>query len=807
MLACRLDCGCEHLRLAVGLFAFVLLCLTSAAVAQPKPGYDPSSTHIFPAGGRRGTKVAVRVGTECAPPLTRFHFSADGLTAPRLLEEYASFVGEPSPRRLPTEIPITYPREWKSTVDISPDAPLGAAFWRLSSGQGGTGSRPFMVGDLPELIERESNSVADKAEAITLPITLNGQICGERDVDYYRLAAKAGEVISCEMIARRLGSVLDPVVQLLDSAGNSLQVDQALRGDDPIVVLRVPHDGDYLLRIANVTSNGSPACVYRIQLTKKPFLLSMFPAGGQAGTQRELEVHALDGTGTVRVTRAQVSLPKDVGDRWEYRDQQLASSVWLQVDAHSSTLEQEANDSLNQAQALSIPQTVDGRLSRQDDQDCFSFAAIAKQQYSILCRATRPASDCLPTISLFNAAGKQLAAASSVEAPDGVCRITWKAPADGTFAVRVRDLRYGATGGPAFTYRLSVGTARQDFQLRLSADNINITQGGESNLSVEAARLGGFAGPIALKVEGLPAGVTIEGAAIPAKKTTVKLKLKVSADVPARSWPLRLVGQAEVNGQAIKRIALAKHLGVDSEGTSAGPAALDRFQMAVRHKPIFRLYCAEAYQYAHRGTVYPYGMEIERLDGFDGPIVVQTGDRQNRDMDGIEFLTTSVLPTKTEFMMPIYLPETMHINVQSQSQLYTQAYAIFEDKHGDRQSVLVLSEKRNMIRTLPPVVKLKAVQDEIKARRGEIVTCRLALERTSNFLGPMEVTLLDSSATPCTAEPITIPARATEAQIALALETSMPAQSFTARFRAVGELSPGTQVISETQVLLDVKDE
>ena len=152
------------------------LCFGSTATAQPKPGYDPSSTHIFPAGGRRGTTVAVRVGTECAPPLTRFHLSGDGLAAPRLLEEYAPFTGEPSPRRLPTEVPITYPREWQSSIEIAADAPLGTAFWRLSSGQGGTGSRPFIVGELPEFIERESNSIPQQAEAISLPVAVNGQI-------------------------------------------------------------------------------------------------------------------------------------------------------------------------------------------------------------------------------------------------------------------------------------------------------------------------------------------------------------------------------------------------------------------------------------------------------------------------------------------------------------------------------------------------------------------------------------------------------------------------------------------------------
>ena len=55
-----------------------LLTAPNAALAQPKPGYSPSSTHIFPAGGRRGTKVKVNVGAECIPPGTRFYLSGPG---------------------------------------------------------------------------------------------------------------------------------------------------------------------------------------------------------------------------------------------------------------------------------------------------------------------------------------------------------------------------------------------------------------------------------------------------------------------------------------------------------------------------------------------------------------------------------------------------------------------------------------------------------------------------------------------------------------------------------------------------------
>jgi hypothetical protein len=42
--------------------------------------------------------------------------------------------------------------------------------------------------------------------------------------------------------------------------------------------------------------------------------------------------------------------------------------------------------------------------------------------------------------------------------------------------------------------------------------------------------------------------------------------------------------------------------------------------------------------------------------------------------------------------------------------MHVQRYAVFTDRRGKRQSLLVVSEKRNIIRTLPPVVKLKVAE-------------------------------------------------------------------------------------------------
>ena len=91
----------------------------SATQAQPKPVTEPSSTHIFPAGARRGTTVDVLVGTECMPPGTEFLLSGDGITGSRRLKQEVFAAGDSSLPRKPTEKPITYPRQWHAQITVA----------------------------------------------------------------------------------------------------------------------------------------------------------------------------------------------------------------------------------------------------------------------------------------------------------------------------------------------------------------------------------------------------------------------------------------------------------------------------------------------------------------------------------------------------------------------------------------------------------------------------------------------------------------------------------------------------------------
>jgi hypothetical protein len=225
--------------------------------------------------------------------------------------------------------------------------------------------------------------------------------------------------------------------------------------------------------------------------------------------------------------------------------------------------------------------------------------------------------------------------------------------------------------------------------------------------------------------------------------------------------------------------------------------------LTVQTKPLFRLFCSEAYQYAHRGTIHQYLMEVERL-GYDGPITLQVADRQIKDLDGIEIPEVTIAAGESQIMLPLYLPETMHINVQAHSNVYAQGIARFQDSQSREQTTCVVSEMRCMIRTLPTVTRLVAIDREASLTQGQSMKLRLRLDRTSLFAGPLVVSLAEpdvAAAAGISAAPIEILAGHSEATIELrAAADARPAQQVSLRFRGTGDLGNGTTVVCETRV-------
>ena len=122
-----------------------------------------------------------------------------------------------------------------------------------------------------------------------LPITVNGQIHGERDLDYYLVELQSGQVIYGEVLARRLGSKLEPTIAIFDASGKPQIFQEDSIGDDPLFAFKASEAGAYTIQLGNVSFHGSPSHVYRMNLTYDPVAPYVFPIDTPLANQQSLD--------------------------------------------------------------------------------------------------------------------------------------------------------------------------------------------------------------------------------------------------------------------------------------------------------------------------------------------------------------------------------------------------------------------------------------------------------------------------------------------------------------------------------------
>ncbi len=129
-------------------------------------------------------------------------------------------------------------------------------------------------------------------------------------------------------------------------------------------------------------------------------------------------------------------------------------------------------------------------------------------------------------------------------------RLTFTAPEDGEYTVRLRDVR--GWQGERFAYRLSIREPQPDFLLSVDPENPNVPRGGSLPIHVTAFRAEGFAGEIEIQLIDLPAGFTATRGVIRAGVNTATILLTAAADAsPQASFPLKVIGSALINGKRV----------------------------------------------------------------------------------------------------------------------------------------------------------------------------------------------------------------------------------------------------------------
>jgi hypothetical protein len=440
-------------------------------------------------------------------------------------------------------------------VEPTAETPVGVYPVRIQTRDGISNIQLFAIGTFPEFAEDESrpgalpnsNDTIETAQSLpSAPLTLNGTLRGpERDI--FRYNAKAGERRVIEIEARRCGSTIDPVLEILDGSGKSIaqSEDAPMLGLDARADVTFPQAGYYYIVVHDARFSNQSANFYRLKIGSYPYANEIYPLGGRRGEVVQLSLGSQKIPVDLRnvdagAKRTLVNLPDSaalpipfaIGD-----DPEVLSPV---------------------SSSLKLPVTINGRLTKAGEVHRYTLSVSPNQPLTLRAEARElGTSKLMAVLTAYDEKGNKLGRSGdeplaedfynvnqSRTAGDPVLRV--QTPATGSsITVTVEDL--ALRGGPDYAYRLNVKELAQDFRVQLAVPYVNIPAGGSVAVPVSVTRTG-FDNEVTLRISNAPKGLKVEGgyvvAGMPVKERPQNRSgrgvLILTADPEAKFAPLEL---------------------------------------------------------------------------------------------------------------------------------------------------------------------------------------------------------------------------------------------------------------------------
>ena len=452
---------------------------------------------IAPRGAQRGTSVELSLAGKALSGAENLVFDRAGMSASEVRTDDKGRV--------------------RARLAIAADAPLGPHAIRVRTLRGLSGPLVFHVGPLPVIAEAEPNADTASAQAIQLGCTVEGKVSGE-DEDVFAVPVLAGTKVRAVVEAVRLGGAgFDPMLELLDASGTVLARgdDSALTRRDSVVqatiaegeicyvrvrdaALRARRDAPYRL---HVDAGPQPLATSDLAVPSAPGLASaprmlLGPGGPLASATpwaRELEF-------------ATGAAPAGAVTWWP--EASLAPLV-LRASSLPTRREVEPNDKARAPQELGSPGAdgiaVEGVFARPGDRDRYSVELEKGERIEAVVWARRLRSPVDATLSSTGPDGKFIRAADDSVGVDPVLSITAKQK--GKHTIIVSELL--GRGGPAHVYRLEITrrTTAVSVGVPGASKQVAVPRGRRATMRFSLERQN-LSAPLALDLEGLPAGVT-----------------------------------------------------------------------------------------------------------------------------------------------------------------------------------------------------------------------------------------------------------------------------------------------------------
>ena len=405
--------------------------------------------------------------------------------------------------------------------------------------------RLLLIDDLPGIAKVGNNKTIATAQSVSLPIAVDGA-CDPESSDFYRFTVAAGQRVSFEVFARRLGSPLDPMIRLLTAAGHELAFsdDEASTGADSRLSYKFDVAGEYLLELRDIRYQGAATHRYRLRLGDIPLPSLPYPLAAQKGTAMAIQLIDKNVELPIPMT---VTVPADAqGNRFNvaaaYAAGQGSSWVTLLASDLAEQLEQEPNDTPECSTVVCIPGAIDGRFETKNDRDFYQFEAKKNQKFVFTGQTRSLGSPSDLFMRLYNSDGGVLAEAEDTGAEESA--LTYTFPADGIYRLRVEDTNH--RGGADEVYRILVEPYQAGFTLQAAAEKVDAPQNGVFIVKVTAVRRD-YNGPITLAVEGAGDGCVVRNNIIPEGKPETTLSVMLGPSIQAgQTAMLKIIGQAKI---------------------------------------------------------------------------------------------------------------------------------------------------------------------------------------------------------------------------------------------------------------------
>ncbi|MDD7986381.1 PPC domain-containing protein [Lentisphaera marina] len=422
----------------------------------------------------------------------------------------------------------------KLHLKISKKASTGLHPFRILGEDGLSNMRYIHIAPFPEHKKASNIFSFDKAQEVSIPCTVNGQLNG-RQIDHYRFELKKGQSLNASLTCMDLAlTFTDCQIKIFDKDKKQIAYndDCLLLKQDPMISFTAPYTGVYYVQVHDFRFGGGN---YRLHLSPKFNGVQVFPAGGPLNQKQKVLCLYQNGTSAQK----EIDPQNQTGINSVYIDKDSIHHISFHVSKHKNFFDQEKGYERDKATSCdAFPLALNGRLDQKQDVDWFSFKAPKDGQIEIqvLARQLRSPIDAL--LEFYSSQGKLIKKQDDSGSLDP--KIITKVKKDETYFIKIRD--FNKNFSPLAVYRILVDYQEAQLKLSLSPSQQRTHQGQLLNISPNNNQLLIFDlnrenadSAISYQFSNLPSALTYKVLSHPEKSTKIPVLYSLKKDSPLQA--------------------------------------------------------------------------------------------------------------------------------------------------------------------------------------------------------------------------------------------------------------------------------